>query len=72
MLNVVSTKSRGDASMSAKNGAIKLVAGNSNPALAREIAARLGVSLAKVKTDIFRGREVLRRKLRLELEEEPG
>lgn len=32
-----------------------------------EIAARLGVSLAKVKTDIFRGREALRRKLRLEV-----
>jgi RNA polymerase sigma-70 factor (ECF subfamily) len=28
-----------------------------------EIAARLGVSLGKVKTDIFRGRETLRRKL---------
>ena len=35
MLNVVSSKARGEASMSAKNGAIKLVAGNSNPALAR-------------------------------------
>jgi RNA polymerase sigma-70 factor (ECF subfamily) len=30
-----------------------------------EIAARLKVSLAKVKTDIHRGREALRRKLRL-------
>lgn len=28
-----------------------------------EIAAKLGVSLSKVKTDIFRGRETLRRKL---------
>jgi RNA polymerase sigma-70 factor (ECF subfamily) len=37
-----------------------------------EIAVRLGVSLAKVKTDIFRGREVLRRKLRLQLEQELG
>ena len=37
-----------------------------------EIAAKLGVSLGKVKTDIFRGREALRRKLRLKLEEEPG
>ncbi len=37
-----------------------------------EIAARLNVSLAKVKTDIFRGREALRRKLRLKLEENPG
>lgn len=32
-----------------------------------EIAAKLGVSLGKVKTDIFRGREALRRKLRLRL-----
>lgn len=29
-----------------------------------EIAARLGVSLGKVKTDIFRGREALRKKIR--------
>ena len=35
-----------------------------------EIAAKLGVSLGKVKTDIFRGREVLRRKLRLKLSRE--
>lgn len=37
-----------------------------------EIAEKLGVSLGKVKTDIFRGREALRRKLRLKLDEEPG
>ena len=35
-----------------------------------EIAEKLGVSLSKVKTDIFRGREVLRRKLRLTLSPE--
>ena len=35
-----------------------------------EIAAKLGVSLGKVKIDIFRGREQLRRKLRLQLAEE--
>ena len=35
-----------------------------------EIATKLGVSLGKVKTDIFRGREQLRRKLRLKLAEE--
>jgi RNA polymerase sigma-70 factor, ECF subfamily len=35
-----------------------------------EIAAKLGVSLGKVKTDIFRGREALRKKLRLKLEPE--
>ena len=38
MLNIVSSKARGEASMSAKNGSIKLVAGNSNPALAQAIA----------------------------------
>src|ERR1700732_1210253 len=38
MLNIVSSKARGEASMSAKNGSIKLVAGNSNPVLAQEIA----------------------------------
>jgi RNA polymerase sigma-70 factor (ECF subfamily) len=32
-----------------------------------EIAAKLRVSLGKVKTDIFRGREALRKKLRLKL-----
>jgi len=32
-----------------------------------EIAAKLNVSLGKVKTDIFRGREALRKKLRLRL-----
>jgi RNA polymerase sigma-70 factor (ECF subfamily) len=35
-----------------------------------EIAAKLGVSLGKVKIDIFRGREQLRRRLRLQLAEE--
>ena len=47
MLNVVSSKARGEASMSAKNGSIKLVAGNSNPALAQEIAGGLDLQLAK-------------------------
>lgn len=37
-----------------------------------EIAAKLGVSLGKVKTDIFRGREALRHKLRLTLELDNG
>ncbi len=37
-----------------------------------EIAEKLGVSLGKVKTDIFRGRETLRQKLQLKLAEEPG
>jgi RNA polymerase sigma-70 factor (ECF subfamily) len=35
-----------------------------------EIAAKLGVTLGKIKTDIFRGREALRRKLRLKLEDD--
>lgn len=34
-----------------------------------EIAEKLGVSIGKVKTDIFRGREALRRKLHLKLKE---
>jgi RNA polymerase sigma-70 factor (ECF subfamily) len=36
-----------------------------------EIAAKLGVSLGKVKIDIFRAREALRRQLRLRLTDEP-
>ena len=35
-----------------------------------EIAEKLGVSLAKVKTDIFRAREALRRKLQLTIGED--
>ena len=35
-----------------------------------EIATKLGVSLGKVKIDIFRGREALRRQLRLRLADE--
>jgi RNA polymerase sigma-70 factor (ECF subfamily) len=34
-----------------------------------DIAAKLQVSLGKVKTDIFRGREALRKRLRLQLDE---
>ena len=34
-----------------------------------EIAAKLNVSLGKVKTDIFRAREAMRKRLRLQLEE---
>ena len=37
-----------------------------------EIAAKLNVSLGKVKTDIFRGREALRKKLRIDLAGEEG
>ena len=39
MLNVVSTKPGEKASMSGKNGSVKLVAGNSNRPLAEAIAA---------------------------------
>jgi RNA polymerase sigma-70 factor (ECF subfamily) len=35
-----------------------------------EIATKINVSLGKVKTDIFRGREALRKKLRLQLAED--
>lgn len=37
-----------------------------------DIATRLGVSLSKVKTDIFRARENLRKKLRWQLSDEPS
>src|ERR1700753_2017115 len=47
MLNKVSSNDRGEAAMLAKNGSIKLIAGNSNPALAKAIADGLGVNLTK-------------------------
>jgi len=58
MLNVVSSKSRGEASMSAKNGSIKLVAGNSNPALAQDIAKGLGIELTKAVVRRFADMEI--------------
>src|SRR4051795_8667998 len=58
MLNVVSSKTRGEASMSAKNGSIKLVAGNSNPPLAQEIARGLGLPLAKAVVRRFADMEI--------------
>jgi ribose-phosphate pyrophosphokinase len=58
MLNVVSTKARGEASMSAKNGSIKLVAGNSNPELAREIANWLQLPLTKASVRRFADMEI--------------
>jgi len=58
MLNVVSSKLRGEASMSAKNGSIKLVAGNSNPALAQAIADGLGLSLTKAVVRRFADMEI--------------
>jgi ribose-phosphate pyrophosphokinase len=58
MLNVVSSKARGEASMSAKNGSIKLVAGNSNPALAQEIANWLRLPLTKAVVRRFADMEI--------------
>ena len=58
MLNIVSSKARGEASMSAKNGSIKLVAGNSNPALAQEIADRLHLPLTKATVRRFADMEI--------------
>jgi ribose-phosphate pyrophosphokinase len=58
MLNIVSSKARGEASMSAKNGSIKLVAGNSNPALAQEIASWLHVPLTKAVVRRFADMEI--------------
>src|SRR5882757_1363513 len=58
MLNVVSTGLRGEASMSAKNGSIKLVAGNSNPVLAKEIANWLELSPTKASVRRFADMEI--------------
>jgi ribose-phosphate pyrophosphokinase len=58
MLNIVSSKAREEAPMSAKNGSIKLVAGNSNPALAQEIASWLNVPLTKAVVRRFADMEI--------------
>jgi ribose-phosphate pyrophosphokinase len=58
MLNIVSSKARGEASMSAKNGSIKLVAGNSNPALAQDIANWLHLPLTKAVVRRFADMEI--------------
>ena len=58
MLNIVSSKARGEASMSAKNGSIKLVAGNSNPALAQEIADWLHLAPTKAIVRRFADMEI--------------
>src|SRR6478752_6060408 len=55
MLNIVSSKARGEATMAAKNGSIKLVAGNSNPALAQAIGDGLKLPLTKA---VIRGSDV--------------
>jgi len=58
MLNVVASKARGEASMSAKNGSIKLVAGNSNPSLAQAIAGGLSLPLTKAVVRRFADMEI--------------
>src|SRR5260370_7808511 len=58
MLNIVSSKAREEASMAAKNGSIKLVAGNSNPALAQSIADWLHLPLAKASVRRFADNEI--------------
>jgi ribose-phosphate pyrophosphokinase len=58
MLNIVASSARGEASMSAKNGSIKLVAGNSNPALAQAIANGLGLPLTKAVVRRFADMEI--------------
>src|SRR3979409_1058721 len=58
MLNIVSSKAREEASMSAKNGSIKLVAGNSNPALAQAIATGLALPLTKAVVRRFADMEI--------------
>ncbi len=58
MLNIVSSKARGEASMSAKNGSIKLVAGNSNPVLAQEIANWLHLPPTKAVVRRFADMEI--------------
>src|SRR3978361_775178 len=58
MLNVLSPGLRGEASKSAKNGAIKLVAGNSNPTLAGEIANWLEIPLTKASVRRFAHLEI--------------
>jgi ribose-phosphate pyrophosphokinase len=57
MLNVV-PGTRGGTAVSAKNGSIRLVAGNSNPELAKEIAGCLGLALTKASVRRFADMEV--------------
>lgn len=58
MLNKVSSEPRGEIAMSAKNGSIKLVAGNSNPPLAAAIATELGLQLTKAVVRRFADMEI--------------
>jgi ribose-phosphate pyrophosphokinase len=58
MLTTVSTTSQGKAAVSAKNGSIKLVAGNSNPVLAEAISAWLKLPMTKASVRRFADMEV--------------
>ena len=58
MLKSVSPNPRGEAASSAKNGSIKLVAGNSNPELAAAISAWLDVPLTKASVRRFADNEI--------------
>src|SRR5579885_2760164 len=58
MLNKVSSNVRGEASMSAKNGSVKLIAGNSNATLAQAIADGLGLPLTKAVVRRFADMEI--------------
>src|SRR5688500_11487592 len=58
MLNNASTGLQGKTVTSAKNGDIKIVAGNSNPALANAIAAHLQIPLTKAVVRRFADMEI--------------
>lgn len=58
MLKTVSPISRGEATISAKNGSIKLVAGNSNAELAAAISAWLDVPMTKASVRRFADNEI--------------
>ena len=58
MLSNASTMPKAKAATSGKNGAIKLVAGNSNPELAAAIGAHLGIPLTKASVRRFADMEI--------------
>lgn len=58
MLDNTSTGSKGKTAMSAKNGSIKLVAGNASPALSNAIAAHLQTPLTKAIVRRFADMEI--------------
>ena len=58
MLTSVGTKTRDKASASAKNGSIKLVTGNSNPALAQAISSYLDLPMTKAVVRRFADMEI--------------